>query len=65
MAKVLKASLCITTAVMNEVELDLSEPTDEEIAYLAMQGWAFDWLADEPDLYSDEDLSERYEWTEV
>ena len=43
-------------------ELNLGEPSDEELAYLAMQGGAFDWLADEPDLYSDSDLQEWFEW---
>ena len=28
-------------------------PTAQEIAALAMAGGAFDWLADEPDLYDD------------
>jgi len=42
-------------------ELDLGEPSAEELAYLAMQGGAFDWLADEPELYSDDDLEERFD----
>lgn len=63
LAEVLEAALHITSAVMSEAELDLSEPSDEELTFLAMQGGAFDWLADEPDLYSDDDLQERFEWT--
>jgi hypothetical protein len=63
LAEVLEAALHITTAVMSEAELDLSEPSDDELTFLAMQGGAFDWLADEPDLYSDDDLQERFEWT--
>ncbi len=43
-------------------QLDLGDPSADELAYLAMQGGAFDWLADEPDLYSDDDLKERFEW---
>lgn len=52
----------MTTAVLGKVELDLSEPSDEELAHLAMAGRAFDWLAEEPDLYSDQDLEERFPW---
>lgn len=62
LADVLEAALRMMTAVMSKPELDLSEPTADELAYLAMQGRAFDWLADEPDLYSDDDLKERFEW---
>lgn len=63
LAEVLEAALHITTAVVSKVELDLSEPIDEELVLLAMKGGAFDWLADEPDLYSDDDLQERFAWT--
>ena len=31
------------------------EPSDRELARLAERGGAFDWLADEPDLYSTQD----------
>ena len=62
LAEVLEAALHITTAVTSMVDLDLTEPSDEELAVLAMQGGAFDWLASEPDLYSDDDLQERFEW---
>ena len=31
------------------------EPTSNELAALTERGGSFDWLADEPDLYSDED----------
>ena len=44
------------------MQLDLGDPSGNELAYLAMQGGAFDWLADEPDLYSDDDLKVRFEW---
>jgi hypothetical protein len=43
-------------------EADLGEPTDEELAHLAMTGGAFDWLEDEPELYTDADLVERFPW---
>jgi hypothetical protein len=62
LADVLEAALRMTTAVVSRPELELGEPSDRELAYLAMQGGAFDWLAEEPDLYSDEDLQERFEW---
>ena len=62
LAEVLEAALHITSAVTSKVELDLSEPSNEELTYLAMQGKAFDWLAEEPELYSDDDLQERFEW---
>ncbi len=52
----------MTTAAMSRPELDLSEPTADELAHLAMQGGAFGWLADEPDLHNDDDLKERFEW---
>lgn len=38
------------------VVVDLCDPTDLPIAALAEAGRAFDWLDDEPDLYSDADL---------
>jgi hypothetical protein len=62
LADVLEAALRMTTAVVNRPELEQGEPSDSELAYLAMQGGAFDWLAEEPELYSDEDLQERFEW---
>ena len=62
LADVLEASMRMMSAVMSRLELDLSEPNADELAHLAMQGGAFDWLADEPDLYSDDDLKERFEW---
>lgn len=62
LADVLEASLRMMVAVMGKPKLNLSEPSAEELAYLAMQGGAFDWLADEPELYSDDDLEERFEW---
>lgn len=65
LAEVLEAALRLTTAVASKPELDWDEPGQDELAYLAMQGGAFDWLADEPDLYSDDDLQERFEWATV
>ena len=62
LADVLEATLRIMTAVVGRPELDLTEPSAGELSHLAMQGGAFDWLADEPDLYSDDDLKERFEW---
>lgn len=62
LADVLEAALRMTTVVMSRVEMNLSEPSADELSYLAMQGGAFDWLADEPDLYTDDDLEERFEW---
>ncbi len=62
LADVLEAALRMMTAVMSRPELNLSEPSAGELSYLAMQGGAFDWLANEPDLYSDDDLKERFEW---
>jgi hypothetical protein len=38
LAEVLEAALHITTAVASKAELDLSEPSDEELTVLAMQG---------------------------
>jgi hypothetical protein len=38
------------------VELRDAEPP---MAAIAQAGQAFDWLADEPDLYTDADLTER------
>jgi len=46
--------------MMGKSELNLDEPGADEWAHLAMQRGAFDWLADEPDLYSDDDLKERF-----
>ncbi|MGA9347468.1 MAG: hypothetical protein WBW48_01525 [Anaerolineae bacterium] len=63
LADVLEAAIRMMSTVMSRLELDLSEPSADELAHLAMQGGAFDWLADEPDLYSDDDLKERFEWT--
>ncbi|MBU0705217.1 MAG: hypothetical protein KKC18_15310 [Chloroflexi bacterium] len=62
LADVLEASLRMMAAVTGELELDLSEPNADELALLAMRGGSFDWLADEPDLYTDADLKERFEW---
>ena len=60
LADVLEAALRMTSAVLSRPELDLNEPGADELAYLASEGGAFDWLADEPDLYCDDDLKERF-----
>ncbi len=62
LANVLETALRMMSTVMGGPELDLGDPSVDELAYLAMQGGAFDWLTDEPDLYSDDDLKERFEW---
>lgn len=35
--------------------IDDGEIPDQELAAIAQHGGSFDWLADEPELYSDED----------
>lgn len=50
----------IVTILSTEVDSD--EPTDKELAHLAMAGGAFDWLKDEPELYTEADLVERFPW---
>lgn len=40
------------------VTVELADETSP-MAHLAQAGKAFDWLADEPDLYADTDLVER------
>jgi hypothetical protein len=56
------AALPLTPAGVGRLAMELTEPSDTELAYLAMEGGAFKWLADEPELYSDDDLQERFEW---
>ena len=41
------------------VAFEVIEEEDIPIARIAQDGGAFDWLADEPDLYSPNDLKER------
>ncbi len=36
------------------------ESLSRDLTWLAANGGAFDWLHDEPDLYTDEDMIERY-----
>jgi hypothetical protein len=43
-----------------ELQLDEEEVPTEGIRQLAAQGKAFDWLAEEEDLYTVEDLKVRY-----
>ncbi len=38
---------------MNQVTVDQDDVPVSELAALAAAGGAFDWLADEPDLYDD------------
>ena len=40
--------------------VDLDEADELPITAINAAGGGFDWLADEPDLYSDADLVERY-----
>ena len=65
LARALETVLWMMSAMANHThqpEWDLSEPNIDEMAHLAMQGGAFAWLDDDPDLYSDDDLKERFEW---
>jgi hypothetical protein len=65
LAEVLEAALRMTNAMASRPEVDLSEPNQEELAYLAMRGGAFEWLAEEPELYSDTDLQEHFAWPTI
>lgn len=38
------------------VTVEINDPADLPMAAIAQAGGAFDWLADEPDIYSDADL---------
>ena len=51
------------TVVTGHPTVDMSEPTADELAYLATAGGSFEWLEDEPELYTDADLEERFEWS--
>jgi len=42
------------------VVVESIEPDEPSISAMNAAGRAFDWLADEPDLYSDVDLIERF-----
>jgi hypothetical protein len=42
------------------VVIETLEDDELPMAAINAAGGAFDWLADEPDLYSDSDLVERY-----
>jgi hypothetical protein len=41
------------------VRVDVLESAEPPMAAIAEAGKAFDWLAEEPELYSDADLTER------
>lgn len=41
------------------VQVEVLDPFEPPMAAIAEAGKGFDWLADEPDLYSDADLVER------
>jgi hypothetical protein len=41
------------------VQVDVLDPAAPPMAAIAAAGKGFDWLSDEPDLYSDDDLVER------
>jgi hypothetical protein len=63
LADVLEAALQFMSAVTGRPELDDTTPSSAELSYLAMEGGGFSWLAEEPELYSDGDLQERFAWT--
>jgi hypothetical protein len=42
------------------VLVEVPDPTDLPMAALAQSGGAFDFLSDEPDLYTDADIIERF-----
>jgi hypothetical protein len=65
LADVLEAALRMAGAVAGRPGLQLDDVSDRELAYLAMEGGAFDWLAEEPEIYGDEDLQERFEWAQA
>lgn len=65
LADVLDSTLHMASAMMGEAEFDSSALKSEELAYLAMAGGGFGWLADEPELYRDDDLQERFPRTAV
>ena len=49
----------IAAHVRVHVQVDILDANAPSMAAIAEAGQAFDWLADEPDLYSDADLVER------
>jgi hypothetical protein len=46
--------------VVETLPSDAEQPEEPPVTAINAAGGAFDWLADEPDLYSDSDLIERY-----
>jgi hypothetical protein len=46
--------------VVETLPSDAEQPEDPPITAINAAGGAFDWLADEPELYSDSDFIERY-----
>ena len=51
------ARLGIAPATRVHVLVEVAEDDDAPIAKLAQSGGAFEWLAEEPDLYTDADLA--------
>jgi hypothetical protein len=49
----------IAASARVHVLVQVIDPAEPPMAALAQAGKSFDWLADEPDLYSDADLAER------
>lgn len=49
----------IAAAVRVHVVVEICDPDEPPMAAIAQAGKALDWLAEEPDLYSDADLRER------
>ena len=64
LADVLDSALQMLSAVVGEQPWSLDEPNTTELAYLATEGGSFTWLAEEPELYSDDDLEERFDWAQ-
>jgi hypothetical protein len=56
-AELVRRGIAADTRV--HVLVELAEVGELSMAALAQAGGAFDWLGDEPDLYSDADLVER------
>ena len=62
LADVLDSALQMLSAVVGEQTWSLDEPDAAELSYIAAEGGAFAWLAEEPEIYSVSDLEERFDW---
>jgi hypothetical protein len=56
-AELVRRGIAANTKV--HVLVEVKDAGDLSLAAIAQAGGAFDWLADEPDLYTDADLVER------